>query len=187
METATKNLENDHGYILRLMVVMEKMVLTISTELKHIELVVGLIRNYADGFHHAKEENLFFPILVKKGFSNEQGPVAVMLHEHAEARRFVKGMSDEIENIKNGDASSLTILYENMQDYIDLLRVHIRKENNVLFPLADKALSKVEQEELLSEFAALETSKYSKNKLDRFITEIEGLEAIYMTGVRGER
>jgi len=96
-------------------------------------------------------------------------------------------MSDEIENIKNGDASSLTILYENMQDYIDLLRVHIRKENNVLFPLADKTLSKDEQEELLSEFTALETSKYSKNQLDRFITEIEGLEAIYMTGVRGER
>ena len=187
METATNNLENDHVYILRLIDVMEKMVLTISTELKHIELVVALIRNYADGFHHSKEENLLFPALVEKGFSNEQGPVAVMLHEHAEARRFVKGMSDEIENIKNGDASSLTILYENMQDYIDLLRVHIRKENNVLFPLADKALSKVEQEELLSEFAALETSKYSKNQLDRFITEIEGLEAIYMTGVRGER
>ena len=183
METATKNLENDHRYILRLIDVMEKMVLTISTNLKHIELVVGLIRNYADGFHHAKEENLLFPTLVQKGFSNEQGPVAVMLHDHTEGRRFVKGMSDEIENIKNGDASSLTILYEYMQDYIDLLRIHIRKENNVLFPLADKVLSPKEQEELIQSFSAVE----NKGQLERYIREIEGLEVIYMTGVRNER
>ena len=180
METATENLEKDHEYILRLMDVMEKMVLTISTELKHIELAVGLIRNYADGFHHAKEEHLLFPLLVKKGFSNEHGPVSVMLHEHAEGRNFVKSMEGEIENIKQGDASSLTLLYEYMQGYIDLLRAHIGKENKVLFRLADKALSQDEQESLLKEFVALERSKYSKGQLDRFITEIEGLEAIYI-------
>jgi len=186
METATKNLENDHGYILRLIDVMEKMVLTISTELKHIELVVAFIRNYADGFHHSKEENLLFPALVEKGFSNEQGPVAVMLHDHAEGRKFVKGMMDEINNIKSGDTSSLTILYENMQSYIDLLRVHIRKENNVLFPMADKALSLKDQEELLQAFSEIEKTNYSNGQLDRYITDIEGLEAIYLTGVRGE-
>ena len=61
MDTATKNLENDHEYILRLIAVMEIMVLTVSTDLKHIEMVVNLIKNYADGYHHAKEENLLFP------------------------------------------------------------------------------------------------------------------------------
>lgn len=179
METATENLENDHEYILRLIYVMEKMVLTVSTELKHIELAVSLIRNYADGFHHTKEENLLFPLLVNKGFSNEQGPVSVMLHDHAEARNFVKGMMVEIENIKQGDASSLTLLYEHMQGYIDLLRSHIAKENKVLFRMADKALSQDEQKGLLKAFAELESSKYSKGQLDRFITGIEGLEAIY--------
>jgi hemerythrin-like domain-containing protein len=179
METATKNLENDHEYILRLMSVMEKMVLEISTSLKHIELVVSLIRNYADGFHHGKEEHLFFPFLVKKGFSNDHGPVSVMIHEHAEGRKFVENMEAEIANIKNGDESSFTILYENMQGYIDLLRTHIGKENKVLFPLADKVLTKEDQEELLQEFAALETTILGKQQLTRFMIEIVGLEAIY--------
>jgi len=181
METATENLENDHVYILRLIGVMEKMVLTVSTELKHIELAVSLIRNYADGFHHGKEENIFFPLLVKKGFSNENGPIPIMIHDHAEGRNYVKGMVVEIENIKQGDASSLTLLYEYMQGYIDLLKAHINKENKVLFRMADKALSQDEHEGLLKDFAALEKSKYSKGQLDRFITGIEGLEAIYMT------
>ena len=180
METATKNLENDHVYILRLIDVMEQMVLTVSTELKHIELAVGLIMNYADGFHHAKEENLLFPLLEKKGFSSEQGPVSVMLHEHSEGRRFVRAMMDEINNIKQGDESGLTVLYEYMQGYIDLLRAHIKKENNVLFKMAEKAMTPEEQAELLREFEALEVTKYGKTRIQRFIYGIEGLEAVYL-------
>jgi len=179
METATKNLENDHVYILRLIDVMEQMVLVVSTEMKHIEMVVSLIKNYADGFHHAKEENLLFPLLVKKGFSNEQGPVPVMLHDHEQGRKYVRGMMEEIANFKNGDVSALTELYEYMQGYIDLLRAHIDKENNVLFRMADRALSTEEQQALLSEFAALETLDGRSGRLEHFITDIEGLEAIY--------
>ena len=179
MEKATKNLENDHEYIFRLIAVMEQMVLTVSTELKHIELVVHLIKHYADGYHHAKEENLLFPLLVQKGFSNEQGPVSVMLHDHEQGRIFVKGMTDEINNFKQGDISALTELYEYMQGYIDLLRAHIAKENNVLFRMADKALTPEEQQTLLESFKAIEVSDYTNGQLERYITEIEGLEVIY--------
>ena len=179
METATKNLENDHEYILRLISVMERMVLEISTNLEHIKLAVSLIRNYADGFHHGKEEHLFFPFLERKGFSKDHGPLSVMIHEHAEGRKFVTEMELEIANIKNGDESSFTILYENMQGYIDLLRTHIGKENKVLFPLADKVLTKDDQEELLKEFAILENTVLGKQQLTRFMIEIVGLEAIY--------
>lgn len=179
MDTATKNLENDHEYILRLIAVMEIMVLTVSTDLKHIEMVVNLIKNYADGYHHAKEENLLFPLMVEKGFSLEQGPVSVMLHDHEQGRKYVKGMTDEIANFKGGDISALTELYEHMQGYIDLLRAHIGKENNVLFRMADKALTPEEQQTLLKRFKAIEEQDYANGRLGRFITDIEGLEAIY--------
>ncbi len=181
MVTATSDLENDHKYILRLIDVMEKMVLNISTELSHLEMVVRLIKNYADGFHHVKEESLFFPLLIKKGFSKEQGPVAVMLHEHSEGRNFVKGMSENLKAYKYGDSSALTPLYENMQGYIDLLRSHIAKENNVLFRMADKLLTKEEQESLLKSFATMEKTGYTEGQLERFVTDIEGLEVIYGT------
>jgi len=180
METATQDLENDHKYILRLINVMEKMVLTISTELSHLELVVRLIKNYADGFHHVKEEKLFFPMLIKKGFSKEQGPIAVMLHEHLEGRNFVKGMVEKIKAYKYGDASALTQVYENMQGYIDLLRAHIAKENNVLFRMADKSLTVEDQGAILKAFANMERTGYGEGQLQRFVTDIEGLEAIYL-------
>ena len=61
MNTATKDLENDHIHILRLTDVMEKMTKTDAPDISDLESIVYLIRNYADGFHHAKEENILFP------------------------------------------------------------------------------------------------------------------------------
>lgn len=179
MKTATQDLENDHVYILRLIDVMERMVMNCSIDFGHMESVVYLIRNYADGFHHAKEENLLFPLMVTKGFSNEQGPVSVMLHDHEEGRNFVKGMSDGIDKFKEGDSSELPEIYRNMQSYIDLLRAHIEKENNVLFKMADRVLSSSEQTELLNEFSVVKLKGYGNGRIEQFILEIEGLEVIY--------
>jgi hemerythrin-like domain-containing protein len=179
MKTATKDLENDHVYILRLIDVMEKMVMDCTTDAADMEMVVNLIRQYADGFHHAKEEDLLFPMLLQRGFSNEQGPVSVMLHDHEEGRKFVKGMFVGIEKYKQGDDSVLPEIYRNMQGYIDLLRAHIGKENNVLFKMADRVLSSDDQEELLNKFAQVEAEKYSGGKISQFILDIEGLEIIY--------
>jgi len=181
MNTATQNLENDHVYILRLTEVMEKMVLKFATDLSDMELMVKLIQQYADGFHHAKEENLLFPLMLEKGFSNEQGPISVMLQDHAQGRNFVKGMVAEITRYKAGDDSVLPELYRNMQGYVDLLRAHIGKENNVLFRMADRVLSPAEQEHLLSEFATMEEKNFGKGKVQEFITEIEGLEVKIVT------
>ena len=145
MKTATKNLENDHVNILRLIDVMEKMILVKSTNTEHFEKTVSLIKSYADGLHHAKEENLLFPLMGKRGFSIDQSPIAVMLHDHVQGRDFVKGMIEGIAEYKTGNQTALSKIYENMQGYIILLRSHIAKENNVLFRMADNALSENDQ------------------------------------------
>jgi hemerythrin-like domain-containing protein len=180
MKTATENLEKDHEYILRLIDVMERMVMNLSTDSADMELVVSLIQQYADGFHHAKEENFLFKLLVEKGFSNEQGPVSVMLHNHAEGRNFVAGMQAAIEKYKQGDDSILPEVFRNMQGYIDLLRAHIGKENKVLFRMADTVFTDEEQENLLKQFAAVEAKDYPNGKIQEFITDIEGLEVVYL-------
>ena len=183
MNTATQNLENDHVYIIRLLDVMEKMVINCATDTAHMEMVVNMIKTYADGFHHDKEEKVLFPLLVEKGFSNEQGPVSVMLHDHVEGREFVKGISERIDVYKAGNISALPEIYHYMQGYADLLKAHIGKENNVLFRMADKALSSDEQLELLNKFGSKE-KQFDSEKIAMSILEIEGLEAFYMEDVK---
>jgi hemerythrin-like domain-containing protein len=180
MKTATENLENDHVHILRLTEVITSMVENRSKEIGHFELVVELIRNFADGSHHAKEENLLFPLLGEKGFSPEQGPVAVMLSEHTQGRDFVRGALEGIKEFKNGKQGELQSIYENLGNYATLLQNHISKENNILFRMADQVFSDEEQQSLLIQFGEVESNAVAEYNQANSIQKINTLADIYL-------
>ncbi|MFH1120501.1 MAG: hemerythrin domain-containing protein [Bacteroidota bacterium] len=181
MTTATQNLEYDHVQILRLIEVMERITESAGPNLEHMETIIKVIREFADGLHHAKEEQLLFPLMVKKGYSNESGPVAVMLHEHVTGRNYVKGMTDNISLFKQGERIALSAIYSNMLGYADLLKNHIRKENNVLFRMADKAFTPAEQESLLHDFVKVEVNSESGHSKADYIAMIGFLAGFYST------
>lgn len=176
MKTATENLQDDHVYILRLTEVMEQVIFDKSPEISTLENIVDIIRNFADGIHHSKEEDFFFPLLGDRGFSSSSGPVAVMLTEHIVGRNFVKGMAENILLYKNGQADALKQIYDNMKGYAELLQSHISKENNILFRMADKVLSKNDNEKLLTEFSRAEKSHRPSSE---YINKIDNLAALY--------
>jgi hemerythrin-like domain-containing protein len=179
MKTATMNLENDHIYVMKLTDVMKEVTRSGKPDINHIESVIDIIRNFADGIHHAKEENLLFPALGKKGFSARQGPVAVMLQEHVEGRNFVKGMAENLELFKKGNKTAIEQLYKNMLGYAELLDSHITKENNILFRMADNVLSDAEQKNLLKEFESIEQNRASGTRVTDYIDRINALALIY--------
>lgn len=179
MNTATKNLEEDHESILRLIGVMELMTYHTDPEIDDLEEVVDLIKNFADGLHHAKEETLLFPLMGERGFPTKQGPIAAMLGEHAQGRNYVKEITENIGHLKEGDLSSLNLIYNNMLGYGDLLRNHISKENNVLFRMADNALSEDDQQSLLKQFKEIENQGQPDQQKMNFIVRIEKLVQAY--------
>ena len=180
MNTATQNLENDHVFILRLTDVMLAMVEKQSVESDHFELVINLIRNFADGLHHAKEEDLLFPLMGEKGFSPEHGPIAVMLHDHEEGRGFVRAVVEGIHEFKNGNSGALQSIYDNMSGYAYLLQGHIDKENNILFRMADQVFSNDEQQNLLVQFADIEGNADAEFNAANSKQKIDGLAGIYL-------
>lgn len=181
MKTATQNLENDHVQILRLIEVMERITKSADPNVEHLETIVKVIREFADGLHHAKEEQLLFPLMVEKGFSNQTGPVAVMLHDHTEGRNFVKGIAENISLFRQGNQNALQGVYTNMLGYADLLKNHIAKENNVLFRMADKVFTVAEQESLLLDFVTVENKKENGQSKDDYVALIDTLAGIYTT------
>ncbi len=180
METATQNLENDHVSIIKLTDIILAMIENQSTDINHFELVVNLIRNFADGTHHAKEEGFLFPLMGEKGFSPEFGPVAVMLREHEEGRNFVKGASESILEFKAGKMGALQTIYENLSGYAYLLQNHIDKENNILFRMTDEAFSNDEQQNLLEAFAEIENNADAKFNPANSKQKIDVLADIYL-------
>ncbi len=181
MTTATKNLAHDHFQILRLIEVMEQIAKSDDPDVEHLELIVDVIREFADGLHHAKEEQILFPLMVKKGYSVEKGPVSVMLYEHQLGRNFVKGMADGISLLRLGDNIAIKDVSSHMTGYAGLLRNHIAKENNVLFPMADKAFNSAEQESLLLAFTKVENKQENGKSKDELVALIDTLAGIYRT------
>jgi len=179
MNTAANNLENDHIYILRLTDVMKQLTSQEIPEIGHLKEVVDLIRNFADGMHHMKEENHLFPSMVSKGLPKEHGPVAVMLYEHEQGRQFVRGMVENIALYEQGNLSARDQIYKNMTGYAELLRNHIHKENNILFPMADNLFSQSENQNLLTEFDRIENPSEGVNH-QVFIERIDRLAEIYL-------
>lgn len=179
MKKATQNLVDDHVSIILLIEVMERIFGSGIFETEHLEKIVSIIKNFADGVHHAKEENLFFPFLGTKGFSSTHGPVAVMLNEHVAGRNFVKGMSEGISSYKGGNKKALEDIFRNMSGYAELLRNHITKENNILFRMADNVISDTDDSRLLEAFAEAEKNHASFAGTQDYPSQIKELADYY--------
>ena len=119
-------------------------------------LAIDFFRNFADRCHHGKEEDCLFPLLEQKGFSREQGPTGVMLHEHESGRRHVRGMSEAVGSIEAGNTSATTDFVSHARAFIQLLREHIQKEDHCLFQMTDQTLSEQDQLRLIESFAHVE-------------------------------
>lgn len=180
MTSATKNLENDHEHILQLIDVMEVMIGEANPVVSDLEEVVELIRKFADGLHHAKEENLLFPLMAEKGFSMQQGPVAVMLMDHEQGRNFVKGMAENIRLYQNGETAALKEVYANMQGYMELLSNHIAKENNILFRMADNVFTSGDHQSLLAQFSTIDAGTAAGLSGTDYVARIDQLVHKYL-------
>ena len=146
----------------------------------HLEQLLEFFRTFVDNCHHSKEEELLFPALEEVGVSKERGPIGVMLNEHQQGRDYVAKMNAALVRNSEGDHEAIFDLIQNARAYIDLLNHHIEKENNVLFPLADKHLSDEKQVELGEGFETIETQKSGAGKHDAFHRMLESLESIYL-------
>ena len=101
-------LKQEHTVILRVIRVLRTLVARSGSgdgfELDSLKQCVGFFRYFADACHHAKEEDLLFPVLESRGVPKEGGPIGVMLYEHSVARKLTAQMGECIGAFEQGDA-----------------------------------------------------------------------------------
>lgn len=129
--------------------------------------LVEFFRTFVDRCHHAKEEQHLFPALERRGLPRHGGPVAVMLHEHEQGRVFLRALTQQ------DDARVASAI----RGYATLLRAHIDKENQVLFPMADQLLADEEQGRLVGAFEAVEQEVVGPGIHERLLAELDRIEA----------
>ena len=179
MEKVIEVLMAEHRLIEQALGSMETYALEIRGGAPMQRDVVGeyavFFREFADGCHHGKEEEILFQRMVERGFPRQAGPLAVMCHEHELGRaevRALTGIAGRAEAVRPADAGEFLA---HADGYVPLLRQHILKEDNVLYPLALQVLTGPELDAMSTQFAEFEARMHADGSYDRLRSLAERL------------
>ncbi|MDZ7578777.1 MAG: hemerythrin domain-containing protein [Candidatus Nanopelagicales bacterium] len=130
----TECLNTEHGVFLRQLRVLERMLSeeAPSGELRAVTLTIA----EAVEKHRDAEETILYPAILRE-FGEGFPPIQVMEAEHEEIGRFIRGVA-------SGDGN----VPEMVRGFIDILRQHIGKEINVLFPMAEQRVAGPDLEQM---------------------------------------
>ena len=182
---ATDTLRTEHRAVSLMLEIMEAVSVRInsgqSVQRQDLDNMTDFLRVFVDRCHHAKEEEILFPILEEAGIPKTGGPIGVMLAEHEQGREYTRNISRNLINFEAADNSRAMELSNNMKAYIELLDEHILKENDVLFQMADKVLTEEVQEKLYDRFEELEEEVIGLGKHEELHKMLEKMSAVYLT------
>ena len=123
-----------------------------------VDQMIDFIKNYADKHHHGKEELKLFNKMVQ-----HLGPAAQKL-------------------VTNGNKEAVLDIIANSISYTHLLDRHIQKENDIVYPFAQKNFNKEISDEIQKECDEFEENANQQGFQDKYILLLEQLENKYQVG-----
>jgi len=166
---------NDHAVIEKALVLLEKQAERgDGINLQIARALIDVIWEFGEQCHNQREEQIYFPFLLKKGMP-PQGPIGVMLQEHQSEREYIaqiKIMFDTFEREKKLPERFQRVVAE----YADLTKNHIWKENDILYPMGRRMISPDDEKHLMQEFLRLEKETIGEGGFLRYQTLVNSLE-----------
>jgi hemerythrin-like domain-containing protein len=143
-----RELVDEHSLIKRLLrilpTVLERMDANAVGSAEIIGDSIAFIKEFADAFHHAKEEKILFSY-----FDMKSDIIASFCKEHETGRAHVRAAQEW------SAAGNPSAVRENLTAYGTLLSEHIKKEDEILYPWMNRSLSDNQVGRLFSDFASV--------------------------------
>lgn len=163
-----QKLVNEHGLIKRLLALIPDLCDRVNLDLESNKEVVlqsiEFIKQFADKFHHAKEEDILFAYA--KGNTDI---VNAMLEEHKKGRYYVKSV---LLGLETEDATFVTY---SLKHYRELLTEHIKKEDEILYPWIERGMTAAQIDELEIKFDETDL-KFGSCFYDKWESFVHSLE-----------
>lgn len=150
-------LRNEHGLIRQFLDNLElsgrKMDQGEKPPREFFEKALRFAREFADGFHHIKEEHLMFVRLAQKAGGSMDGQMESLRHQHETGRDHIASIGAALDGYEAGNPVKTDQIRRSLAAYVPMLREHIHTEDHIFFPLAEKALTDEELQQLEVAFA----------------------------------
>ncbi len=169
---ATMELRHEHDAVLVALRILDKVAAAVARNDERaqgdLERLLDFFRVFVDKCHHGKEEDVLFPELERRGVRRQGGPVGVMLGEHEIGRGHVRAITENLQKVRGGDSSAAAAITEHASAYRAMLQMHIQKENNVLFPMAERVVPADVAERIAEQFDAIERERVGEGRHDAY-------------------
>lgn len=142
---------------------------------KALSELLDFIQNFADRFHHAREESFLFPALRELGFDEDSGALWFLKEEHGVERSLLAELEIAIDEYGDGDASAINRFVESATKFRDHLLAHMQKEEGFLFRLAEEVLDETEADALAQSMVQTDVEK-NQEIVGKYETQAEELE-----------
>lgn len=137
--------------------------------------LVEFISEFADRFHHGKEEAYLFPALERRGIVRKGGPLAALESQHEIERELTARMRHAVAEYRDLDPESRQHFVDAARKYTTHLIAHIQAEDSLLFRLADEMLEEADIAEMKEGFERAESqlSPRTRDEYERLASELE--------------
>lgn len=180
-------LKEEHKYIKMVLAELRRQCVRIvnggQVEYELFYRIIDFVRNYADKYHHKKEENHLFNIMSDElGNDVRNGPIMGMLVEHDFGRAHIYDLEKALEACKGGNADARVDVIASALGYEQMLLKHIDKEDHAIYQFAERKLAPETLARLDSEFDRIELDAENtaiRNKYMEFATKLGSHQAVH--------
>lgn len=101
---------------------------------------VTFFSDFADSIHHGKEEGVLFAALERQGFARNIGPLAHIREQHTHERALFARLKRAATDRFAWSDSKIGELVRTGRELVDFQRAHMKKEDELLYPEAQRAM-----------------------------------------------
>lgn len=178
MSLAIADLQHEHDAILSALRVLEHMAERAGRGepvAADLAAFLDFLGEFVDRCHHGKEEGLLFPAMARAGLAEHGGFIDELHAEHVAGRELVQRMTEAC-----NPGLRLAEFAAAAAAYAAHLRAHIAKENDVLFPMAERLLDDAAMAALQRGFAEHEAKVIGEGRHARLHALLHTLRAKYL-------
>ncbi|MDD3398350.1 MAG: hemerythrin domain-containing protein [Candidatus Methanomethylophilaceae archaeon] len=160
MRISVTLVQYEHGILRQALDVLDETVRNNSEDhMDDVKELISFLHEFVDRFHHAKEEQLFYPVIVKE-FPRFQEEVDGIYAEHQHAREQFQLVERALEE---GDWDSMASA---ASELVHHMTSHVQKEEDGIFPVVDDELS-LPLDEQLNQAYQVFTSEFGDDYYQR--------------------
>jgi hemerythrin-like domain-containing protein len=130
-------------------------------------LILDYIEGFSDRLHHPKEDEHLFAALRRRGAAGAEA-LDVLERDHARGDELTRDLRYLLSRCRVGGPAALEVFVAAVDEYVEFHWRHMRLEEDVVLPLAERTLTEAEWRPIDAAFQANEDPLFGRRPREEF-------------------